>query len=88
MITAEQQGCCHNVSCVTFQMNACVSMFSGCTAARHKALKSLNMPVEQFQAQGTLMALSDLSLQYKAPLRAGDTFYVTTAIAQVNLGLT
>eukprot|EP00878_Enallax_costatus_P029719 GHUV01032262.1.p2 GENE.GHUV01032262.1~~GHUV01032262.1.p2 ORF type:complete len:145 (+),score=41.97 GHUV01032262.1:705-1139(+) len=50
---------------------------------RHKALKSLNMPVEQFQQQGTLMALSDLSMQYKAPLRAGDTFYVTTAIAQV-----
>jgi acyl-CoA thioesterase FadM len=31
------------------------------------------------------MALSDLSLSYKAPLRAGDTFYVTTAIAQVGV---
>eukprot|EP00879_Flechtneria_rotunda_P020383 GHRR01021445.1.p1 GENE.GHRR01021445.1~~GHRR01021445.1.p1 ORF type:complete len:276 (+),score=25.11 GHRR01021445.1:689-1516(+) len=50
---------------------------------RHKAFQSLNMPVEQFQQQGTLMALSELSLHYKAPLRAGDTFYVTTAMAQV-----
>jgi acyl-CoA thioesterase FadM len=50
---------------------------------RHKALASLGIPVEQFQQQGTLMALSELSLSYKAPLRAGDTFYVTTAIAQV-----
>eukprot|EP00775_Hariotina_reticulata_P014313 gene14313-40_t len=51
---------------------------------RHKALASLNMPVEQFQQEGILMALSDLALQYKAPLRAGDTFYVTTAVAQVS----
>ncbi|KAF6260808.1 HotDog domain-containing protein [Scenedesmus sp. NREL 46B-D3] len=51
---------------------------------RHKALASLGIPVEQFQQQGTLMALSALSLSYKAPLRAGDTFYVTTAIAQVS----
>lgn len=52
---------------------------------RHKALASLGVPVEQFQQQGILMALSELSLSYKAPLRAGDTFYVTTAIAQVGL---
>ncbi|WIA22115.1 hypothetical protein OEZ85_004456 [Tetradesmus obliquus] len=51
---------------------------------RHKALASLGVPVEQFQQQGILMALSELSLSYKAPLRAGDTFYVTTAIAQVS----
>lgn len=29
------------------------------------------------------MALSELSLQYKAPLRAGDLFYITTAVSQV-----
>jgi hypothetical protein len=31
------------------------------------------------------MALSELTLQYKAPLRAGDLFYTTTAVAQVQL---
>jgi len=41
------------------------------------------MSVGAFQQAGTLMALSDLSLQYKAPLRAGDLFYITTAVAQV-----
>lgn len=30
------------------------------------------------------MALSELNLQYKAPLRAGDVFYITTAVAQVS----
>jgi acyl-CoA thioesterase FadM len=59
-------------------------MFS---TGRHKALASLNMPVEQFQREGILMALSELALQYKAPLRAGDTFYVTTAVAQVSMPL-
>lgn len=44
--------------------------------------------MEQFQQQGILMALSELSLSYKAPLRAGDTFYVTTAIAQVGGNVT
>jgi acyl-CoA thioesterase FadM len=41
------------------------------------------MSVSDFQASGTLMALSELRLQYKAPLRSGDVFYITTAIAQV-----
>lgn len=43
----------------------------------------MGMSVDAFQQAGTLMALSDLSLQYKAPLRAGDLFYITTAVAQV-----
>lgn len=53
------------------------------SAGRHKALASLGLHVEKFQQEGIFMALSDLSLSYKAPLRAGDTFYVTSAIAQV-----
>jgi hypothetical protein len=39
--------------------------------------------VSSFQQAGTLMALSELNLQYRAPLRAGDIFYVSTAVAQV-----
>jgi acyl-CoA thioesterase FadM len=50
---------------------------------RHKAFSSLGVSVGSFQQAGTLMALSELSLQYKAPLRAGDVFYITTAVAQV-----
>jgi acyl-CoA thioesterase FadM len=53
--------------------------FSG----RHKALASLGLHVEGFQERGTLMALSDLALSYRAPLRAGDSFVVTTAISGV-----
>lgn len=41
------------------------------------------MPVEEFQAAGTLMALSELTLKFKTPLRAGDKFYVSTAVTQV-----
>lgn len=47
------------------------------------ALEALGLTVEGFQAAGTLMALSRLALDYRGPLRAGDTFYVTTAIAEV-----
>lgn len=50
---------------------------------RHKALSSIGLSVSSLQASGTLMALSELSLQYKAPLRSGDTFFVTTAVAQL-----
>lgn len=50
---------------------------------RHKAFSSLGLSVSSFQEAGTLMALSELTLQYKAPLRAGDLFYTTTAVAQL-----
>jgi acyl-CoA thioesterase FadM len=56
-----------------------VELISG----RHKAFSSLGLSVSSFQEAGTLMALSELALQYKAPLRAGDLFYITTAVAQV-----
>lgn len=52
-------------------------------AGRHKAFSSLGLSVSSFQQAGTLMALSELNLQYRAPLRAGDIFYVSTAVAQV-----
>lgn len=52
-------------------------------AGRHKAFSSLGLDVSSFQQAGTLMALTDLSLQYKAPLRSGDLFYITSAVAQV-----
>lgn len=55
------------------------------SAGRHKAFNSLDMSVTSFQQAGVLMALSELNLQYKAPLRAGDIFFITTAIAQVRL---
>ena len=51
---------------------------------RHKALAALGLSVEAFQAAGTLMALSELNLRYKAPLRAGDSFVVTTAVAAIS----
>jgi acyl-CoA thioester hydrolase len=51
---------------------------------RHKALAALGLSVEGFQAAGTLMALSELNLRYKAPLRAGDAFVVTTAVAAIS----
>lgn len=62
-----------------------VSQPPACTPAtgRHKAFSSLGLSVASFQQAGTLMALSELSLQYKAPLRASDLFYITTAVAQV-----
>lgn len=54
-----------------------------CQHARHKALESMGAGVGEFQARGTLMALSDLSLKFKAPLRSGDMFRVDTCIEQV-----
>jgi acyl-CoA thioesterase FadM len=46
-------------------------------------LEILGMSADGFQAQGTLMALSELHLRYKGPLRAGDKFYATVAVSQV-----
>ncbi|KAF8063869.1 ALT4 [Scenedesmus sp. PABB004] len=51
---------------------------------RHKALASLGLHVEGFQEAGTLMALSQLHLSFRQPLRAGDTFLVTTAVSAVS----
>jgi acyl dehydratase len=47
----------------------------------------LGIVVDEFQAAGTLMALSELNLRYKGPLRTGDTFYATAAVHQVRQGL-
>lgn len=62
-----------------------LSLLFVCHAGRHKAFSSLGLSVASFQQAGTLMALSELALQYKAPLRAGDVFYITTAVAQVGI---
>lgn len=39
--------------------------------------------VGDYQRRGTLMALSDLVLKFKAPLRSGDVFRVETSVEQV-----
>ncbi|KIY99702.1 hypothetical protein MNEG_8262 [Monoraphidium neglectum] len=50
---------------------------------RHKALKALGAGVGEYQARGILMALSELSIKYKTPLRSGDVFRVDTSVEQV-----
>ncbi len=52
-------------------------------AARHKALAAVGMSVESLQQAGTLLALSELVMRYKAPLRAQDIFVVTAAVSKV-----
>ena len=74
-------------ACLLFKNTPERTCIAWLTAGRHKALASLGMPVEQFQQQGILMALSELTLQYKAPLRSRDVFYVTTAMAQVRAAI-
>jgi acyl-CoA thioesterase FadM len=39
--------------------------------------------VGEYQARGILMALSELSIKYKTPLRSGDVFRVDTSVEQV-----
>jgi hypothetical protein len=41
--------------------------------------------VGDYQGRGTLMALSELSLKFKAPLRSGDVFRVDTSVEQVGM---
>jgi acyl-CoA thioesterase FadM len=43
--------------------------------------------VADYQNRGTLMALSELNIKFKAPLRSGDAFRVETAVEQVGGGL-
>jgi len=50
---------------------------------RHEALASMGLSVDGWQAEGVLMALSEAHIKYKAPLRSGDTFVVTSAVAKV-----
>lgn len=50
---------------------------------RHKALASAGASVGEYQARGTLMALSELNIKYRQPLRSGDAFRVETSVEQV-----
>ena len=52
-------------------------------AGSYEALASLGLTVDTLQAKGMHLALSDLTLEYRAPLRAGDAFLVSVAASAV-----
>jgi acyl-CoA thioesterase FadM len=54
-----------------------------CVAARHEALELLGCSPDEFARDGTPLALSELSIQYKAPLRSQDKFYVAMYVSKV-----
>jgi hypothetical protein len=55
-------------------------------AGRHRALDDVGASVGGYQARGILMALSDMVLKFKAPLRSGDAFRVDTRVEQASGG--
>jgi hypothetical protein len=50
---------------------------------RHEALRSMGAGVGEYQAAGVLMALSELVIKFKQPLRSGDAFRVETSVGAV-----
>lgn len=54
-----------------------------CVAARHEALELLGCSPDEFARDGTPLALSELNIQYKAPLRSQDKFYVAVYVSKV-----
>jgi acyl-CoA thioesterase FadM len=47
-------------------------------------LAAIGVEVEAWNARGQLLALSELNLQFRAPLRSRDTFRVTAAFSRVS----
>jgi YbgC/YbaW family acyl-CoA thioester hydrolase len=50
---------------------------------RHEALEALGLSPDTYAREGTPLALSELTLKYRAPLRSRDTFCVRTAVSKV-----
>ncbi|KXZ43450.1 hypothetical protein GPECTOR_90g537 [Gonium pectorale] len=50
---------------------------------RHEALSALGTDVDAYARQGTPLALSSLSISFRAPLRSRDVFRVTVSAARV-----
>ncbi len=52
-------------------------------AGRHEALSALGHDVDSYARRGTPLALSQLALTFRAPLRSRDVFRVTVSVARV-----
>ena len=55
-----------------------------CSAVRHEWLIAQGNPAQRYLDDGTALALSEISLQFLAPLRSRDTFLATVEVSRVS----